>query len=106
MILKIIEHGNGINKVSYDLTKLTEEELDFAKAMWGKGWNSFMNILPNISPAKILINGQFPYNKLYTEDKQPLVRYFSAGLREIDEISKVHYKHVSGKEIISESPNN
>lgn len=84
MILKIIKHDNGINNISYDLSKLTNEELDFAKSMWQMGWNNFMSILPNITPDPLLVDGKFPYNRDYNDGKQPLVSYFSAGLRKFD----------------------
>jgi hypothetical protein len=85
MIEKIVNSKEGVNYISYDLTKLTQEELDFAKAMWGKGWNSFMEILPNItSDEAMLEDGTFPYNRKYDMEKQPLVTYFSNGLRSFD----------------------
>lgn len=93
MIEKIIENREGINYINYDLTKLTPEELDFAKAMWQKGWNNFMEILPNITDDEVLLeDGTFPYNRKYDMEKQPLVTYFANGLRNFDNINNNNEK--------------
>ena len=86
MLTKIVTDQDGWKSISYDLSTLTDEEVDFAKAMWIKGWNSFMEILPNITPNDLLVDEKFPYNREYTEDKEPLVRYFTKGL---DNFNKV-----------------
>lgn len=84
MITKISNKLNFVNYISYDLENLSPEEKELAMYMWAKGWNAFMTILPNITPDELLIDGKFPYNREYTEDKEPLVRYFTKGINSFD----------------------
>jgi len=82
MITAIYDHTESVNYLTgYYMEDLTEEELELAKYFWIKGWNAFMAILPNITPDELLTDdNEFPYNREYTDSKEPLVRYFSKGL--------------------------
>lgn len=86
MIQKKIKTVGGVNYAFYDIEDLTADEIEFAQYYWGKGWNSFMEILSKITPDELLVEGGFPYNMEYTEDKEPLVSYFNRGLLEYEDL--------------------
>lgn len=78
--------AGGWKETYFVAEELSIEELELAQYFWHKGWNSFMKILPNITPDELLVDSDFPYNREYTEDKEPLVRYYSRGLDEFTDL--------------------
>lgn len=102
-IKKPSECGKG-HCTSFDNSELSKEEIDFARYHFQKGWNSLLKVLPNVLKEEVLLSFEeavadsplgaedeyfkgreedkfVPYNREYTEDKQPMVHYFTEGMK-------------------------